>query len=318
MIAIALAFIADGFFADPNYALHPVRLIGRLIEVLQVRLEGRFKGIFDYFAGGLLAVLTVGVAFLGSHLLIFYSFRLHPALAVVIEVFLIYSAMSPKEMFLRVNEVLKEIDLKDLGQARLVLSEMVGRDTGSLSLDGCLRALIETTAENITDGSIAPLFYAAIGGAPLAMAYRAVNTLDSTVGYRNERYLRFGFFAAKLDDLANYIPARISALLMILVSPFFGLDWKSGFKTLIEDGKKHLSPNAGLTEAAAAGLFNLTLGGPSRYGGKVVHKATLGKGQVQPSTKIAYVCARLHYLVAIFAALIFAPLRWAIIAGGLP
>jgi len=183
--------------------------------------------------------------------------------------------------------------------ARKALSHIVGRDTKNLDRDGVIKATIETVSENTTDGVVAPLFYMAIGGAPLAFMYKAINTMDSMIGYKNDKYLLFGKCAAKVDDLANFLPARIAALLMIAASAFLSLDPKNAFKIYIRDHKKHASPNSAHTEAACAGALGIQLGGDATYDGVVVHRHTIGNSLRPVQTSDIKRAIQLMYLTSI-------------------
>jgi adenosylcobinamide-phosphate synthase len=180
--------------------------------------------------------------------------------------------------------VLKEINNKDLPAARKKLSYLVGRDTKHLSEKEVIKAAVESIAESASDGIIAPLFYLILGGPVLALIYKAINTLDSMVGYKNERYKDFGWFSARLDDAANFIPSRISGLLIAISSLIIGKDYKNSLMTMIKDGRKHLSPNAGFPEAGMAGALGVRLGGPSLYNGQLCLKPYIGeeRNKLQP------------------------------------
>jgi adenosylcobinamide-phosphate synthase len=194
----------------------------------------------------------------------------------------------------------------DLEEARKQLSYIVGRDTGSLTKEGVVRAVVETIAENMADGIIAPFFYAGIFGAPLAFAYKAVNTLDSMFGYKNEKYMEFGYFPAKLDDVFNYIPARITGLLIVLSSLILGYDYKNSFKIYKRDRYNHTSPNSAHPEAAMAGALGVQLGGANYYFGKIVEKPTIGDktkeieiNDVNKTAKVLYFASFLGLLLAL-------------------
>jgi adenosylcobinamide-phosphate synthase len=203
-------------------------------------------------------------------------------------IYLAGTTIALRELVASAKRVIASVEAGILTDARKHLSMIVGRDTEGLSDEGVLRATVETLAENLSDGVIAPVFYLVLGGLPLAIAYKAINTLDSMIGYKNEKYIRFGWAAAKLDDVANYIPARITGVLIIVsayllgvmssgrskaVSSFSGLD---SFTIMLRDGRKHTSPNSGMPEAAVAGALGIRLGGPSTYGGRLFEKPFIG------------------------------------------
>jgi adenosylcobinamide-phosphate synthase len=203
-------------------------------------------------------------------------------------VYLTSTTIAARELIGSAKTVIDSVREKDINAAKKNLGMIVGRDTHDLSEKAILKASMETVAENLSDGVVAPLFYLALGGLPLAMAYKAINTLDSMVGYRNERYLNFGRAAARLDDIVNFIPARITGFLIVISSliisrSLFTLHFS--LKTLLRDGRNHLSPNSGVPEAAMAGALGIRMGGPSTYGGMVVEKPYIGDARTADSTE---------------------------------
>ena len=280
---IALAYLLDQWLADPPHWPHPVKLMGRLIQRLEQHLYSSSGSKQQQLLGGLLLVILVLVSsystvWLGLQVMLW----LHPALGYVFALYLTYASLSAKGLKLAAVEVLKPLEAGDIAEARKKLSLIVGRDTEALWEEGIARAVVETVAENFSDGVIAPLFYFVIGGAPLAILYKAINTMDSMVGYQNQRYQYFGRVAAKLDDVANWIPARLSAVLLIVAGVVSGFDWMSGVQTALSDGRNHKSPNAGWPEAAVAGVLGIQLGGANTYFGTLVVKPTIG----QPGRKV--------------------------------
>ena len=198
-------------------------------------------------------------------------------------------------------------------EARKYLSYIVGRDTQNLDAKGITKATVETIAENTTDGVVAPLFYMAIGGAPLAFLYKAINTMDSMIGYRNEKYEKFGKVAARLDDIANFIPARITALLMIAASALNGLDYKNAFRMFLRDRKNHKSPNSAQTESVCAGALNVQLAGNAYYFGQLVHKPTIGDNNREIVAQDIVLTNKLMYttsVLAVIAAMIVRGCIW--------
>lgn len=269
------AFVLDLLTGDPRRLPHPIRLMGKAIESFETRFrKGRFS---ESTAGSLLAILLV----LGTWIICTAAVRaahvIHPLFAQVVHLVLIYYSLSTKSLKTEALKVYKDLNDKGLDEAKKQLSMIVGRDMVPLDETGVTRAAVETVAENLVDGVIAPLFYAALGGGPLAMAYKMVNTLDSMIGYKNERYKTFGRFAARLDDAANLIPARVSAVVISVAAPLVKLPFLSTIKTAARDGRKHSSPNAGISEAAFAGALGITLGGPNFYGGHLVEKPYIGR-----------------------------------------
>lgn len=271
------AFLLDLILGDPRWFPHPVVLIGKLISFL----EGLFRGfakskVTEFAAGVVLALIVPAVAFVAAYWLIEIASSFGAWLGWLAAVFLGYTVMAAKSLYSEPLKVAKLLLTGDIQGARRELSYLVGRDTHSLDEMGIVRALVETVAENASDGVIAPLFYLAIGGPPLAMAYKAVNTLDSMVGYKNDKYLYFGRASARLDDLVNFIPARITAVLLVAAAFILGKDWKMSWKTVIRDGRNHTSPNSGYPEAAVAGALGRRLGGLSHYGGIPSNKPFIG------------------------------------------
>lgn len=283
------AFLLDLAIGDPRWLPHPVRFIGRGIAFLENMLRSRIRKNQEKIAGVLLVVLIVLpaalIAFLIREALLIPGRGILAVAAAAILVYLVATTIALRELVSSAKLVLASMKQGNLATARSNLSMIVGRDTQSLNEDGVRRATIETLAENLSDGVIAPLFYLAIGGLPLAIAYKAINTLDSMVGYKNEKYLSLGWAAAKLDDVANFIPARITGILIVLASfcsflvrlpgSAFSIAHDS-FRVMRRDGRNHTSPNSGIPEAAMAGCLGVRLGGPSTYGGTLVQKPYIG------------------------------------------
>jgi adenosylcobinamide-phosphate synthase len=273
---IALAFLLDQLIGDPRSSLHPVVLTGHLINWLDKRLNdpGKPPAVL-LLRGGLLVLLVLLVVYATAMLLLQF-FSLLPSLpATLLTVVLLKSALAARALADAAEAVLRPLEEDNLACARLALSRIVGRDTEELGRTDVARATVETVAENTVDGVTAPLFYALLGGLPLALLYRAVNTMDSMLGYKNNRYQYFGTAAARLDDLANWLPARLSVPVMLLSAVLLRFDARSAWKAVRLDGRKHQSPNSGLPEALVAGALGITLGGESRYGGRVVHRPLL-------------------------------------------
>lgn len=277
MISIWLAFSVDALIGDPYWFPHPVRIIGLYIsrfEKVTRKLSLKDKGL--KLAGILLTITTVAL----TYLVVYYLLKLSKGINIygfyIINILLLWTAIAPKTLMEESMKIYKALKENDIPKARKLLSYIVGRDTTKLSEEDIAKATIETVAENTSDGVIAPLLYMYLGGAPLALAYKAVNTLDSMVGYKNERYLHFGWASAKLDDIANFIPARITGILIVLSSGLVNLDFKNSWKILRRDKLNHSSPNSGFPEAAVAGALNVQLGGANTYFGKVVFKPTIG------------------------------------------
>lgn len=278
LLAAALGCLLDALLADPAWMPHPVVLMGRCITALERGLRRIFPQTpeGERRAGGCLAViLPLGtLAICGGA--IFLANLIHPALAFGLQVLWCWQALAARGLVQESCRVLAELEKGDLESARKAVSRIVGRDTQALTAQGVTKAAVETVAENFSDGVVAPLFYLMIGGAPLGMMYKAVNTMDSMVGYKNDRYLHFGRYAAKLDDVANYLPARLSALLLLAGGVLTGRNGKNGWRIWRRDRRNHASPNSAQTEAACAGLLEIQLAGSASYFGKVVEKPTIG------------------------------------------
>ncbi len=276
--ALVLGFLLDLAFGDPRWLYHPIRLIGNLIAWAEKPFRAAFpkseKG--ELAAGTFFAVFVVAVSTAVPAILLALASRLSSWLVFALEVFWsfqILAAKSLKSESMKVYAALKE---GDLSEARKAVSMIVGRDTQKLTEEGVAKAAVETVAENSSDGVIAPLLFLALGGPALGFFYKAVNTLDSMVGYKNDTYLYFGRFSAKLDDVLNFIPSRISGLLLVLASPLAGLSMEGAWKIFRRDRRNHASPNSAQTEAAAAGALGVQLAGDAYYFGKLYKKPTIG------------------------------------------
>jgi adenosylcobinamide-phosphate synthase len=277
MELIFIGYIMDLVLGDPYFIPHPIRFIGKCIGILEKRLRIIFKERSKEKIGGILLALgIIGSTYLMTYWILKLAGIFSLALVKMIAIFWIFQILAAKSLAVESRKVYYPLKEDNLSQARKFLSYIVGRDTQELNKDEITRATVETIAENISDGIIAPLFYIFIGGAPLGMAYKAINTLDSMVGYKNEKYINFGWASAKIDDLANYIPARITAFCIVIASFFLKMDFRNSFKILLRDRKNHSSPNAGYPEAAVAGALGVQLGGTNVYFGKPVVKPTIG------------------------------------------
>jgi len=277
MYILIFSYLADLIFGDPEGFPHPVRGIGRLISLLDNRLRGESGKWKERIKGVILSFSVTGATFIIAYLLIELSRRLNPLLSVFVSIYLGYTTISTKDLRVKAKAILREIERNNISKAGKRLSYIVGRDTKDLSREKIIIASLESIAENTNDGIIAPLFYLTLGGPILAMVYKAINTLDSMVGYKNEKYIHFGWFSAKLDDFFNFVPARISGILILLASFIAGRDFKNSFKILLRDGRRHPSPNSGVLEAAMAGALGIKMGGPSFYEGKEVFKPYIGE-----------------------------------------
>ncbi|MBC2743909.1 MAG: cobalamin biosynthesis protein CobD, partial [Desulfosarcina sp.] len=255
---------------------HPVRWMGKAIE----RLEPRFRRLplKPLVSGALMAALLVAFVWIICLLLIKIAASVHPVAGILIQTVMIYTCISARSLADAALAVGKAMGESGLAAGRRAVATIVGREVDRLDETGVTRATVETVAENLVDGIASPLFFAVLGGAPLAMAYKMVNTLDSMVGYKNDRYLFFGRFSARMDDVANFIPARLSVPFIALAAQLLNGRGRAALDTACRDGRAHASPNAGYPEAAFAGALGLWMGGPSHYHGRLVEKPTIGKG----------------------------------------
>ena len=278
LFALLLGFFLDLLLGDPSWLPHPIRAIGSLIAALEKTLRKLFpKRQGGELAGGAALVILVLALSGGFTLLVLWLCgQVGLWLRFLAETVLCYQLLATRSLKGESMKVYQALKAGDLEGARHAVSMIVGRETQRLDEAGVARAAVETVAENASDGVIAPLIFLAIGGAPLGMAYKAVNTMDSMVGYKNDRYLWFGRCAAKLDDLVNFIPARLAGLLMCLGAGFSGFDGPNALRIFRRDRKNHKSPNSAHTEAAAAGALHIQLGGPNYYFGKLVDKPAIG------------------------------------------
>ena len=278
LCAMLTGFILDFLFGDPAWLPHPVVLMGKYITGFERTLRPRFPGTprGEFRCGLILAAslpfltfaVTSGACLLARHI--------HPLAALALESFWCAQALAARGLCSESRRVYDALRESDLPRARAAVSRIVGRDTERLDAEGVAKATVETVAENFCDGVAAPLFWMTLGGAPLALTYKAINTMDSMAGYKNERFLYFGRAAARLDDAANYLPARIAALFWIAAAAVTGFDAKGAFRIWRRDAGKHASPNSGQTESACAGALGIRLGGPAWYFGVRHEKATLG------------------------------------------
>ena len=269
------AFLLDLAAGDPRWFPHPVVLMGKFISKSE-SLLWTGKAWRDLISGIAVSLALLALAVGATWALLYSLTFLPPLVAFVLTAGLASTTLATRGLLDAITRIETPLRLGNLVEARENLGHIVGRDTSDLNEDKVLRASLESLAENTSDGIVAPLFYLFLGGIPLAMAYKAVNTLDSMVGYRTERYFYFGRFAARLDDVANFIPARLTALLMVIATLLVKLNPGPALRVLRRDHANHLSPNAGYPEATLAGALGIRLGGPSVYFGKEVWKPTMG------------------------------------------
>ncbi|CAN2043327.1 Cobalamin biosynthesis protein CobD [Candidatus Magnetomoraceae bacterium gMMP-1] len=272
---IAFAFVLDLILGDPRWLPHPIRWMGMGISFFEPYF--RKMSMKTINSGCFFAVFLIVMTWIITWLIVILAGLVHPVLSILFEIIIIFYTFSVKSLQEAAMDIYHILKHGTEEEAKQRLAYIVGRDTKNLDEKGIIRAAIETVAENLVDGFISPLFFAALGGAPLAMAYKMVNTLDSMIGYKNEKYLEFGRFAAKIDDIANFIPARISIFVISISASIFIGSGLQALKTGIKEGSHHTSPNAGYSEAAVAGAMGIKLNGPNYYEGKLVDKPYLGK-----------------------------------------
>lgn len=275
VMLVLAALVLDLALGDPRWLPHPVRGLGWIIARSERALRRRYP-THERAAGVVLAIGVVGGTYGVTWTAIQIAGRVHPMAAWGMEALAIYVALAPRDLWQHASRVSEALAHGDLAEAKRRVAMMVGRDVDPLDEKGVTRATVESVAENTVDGVTAPLCFALLGGGPLAMAYRAINTLDSIVGYRIEPYARLGWASARLDDLVNLLPARLTALLMLLAGGVLGGSIRMGWIAVRRDGRKHDSPNSGLSEAAMAGVLGVELGGPHWYQGTYYASPTIG------------------------------------------
>src|SRR3990170_1240736 len=311
-VIVLFAYLLDLILGDPKWLPHPVRLIGRYIVFLENRIRQFAKTPWtEKIGGAFLFIIVVGTVYGLVWFLLYFSFLISHFSFLIFSIFIAYTTLSIKSLHKEASSVVSALRYISLEEARTRLSNIVGRDTQNLSEEEIYRAVIETVSENTSDGIIAPLFYLAIGGPALALAYKAVNTLDSMVGYRNDRYKNIGWFSAKMDDVANFIPARITAVLMVIASFVLRLDWRNSWRIIRRDARNHPSPNAGYPEAAVAGALGLQLGGVNYYFGMPHNRPIIGDKKtgctfeaVNDTVKIMHLTAFSGVCVVLFIVLL--------------
>lgn len=313
MIYIYIAFLMDIILGDPYWYPHPVIYMGKYIKFYENKIRKGINSEKGLKIAGIFLVITITfITYISSYLLLKIVFKIHPLLFGIINILLLWNCLALKCLNIETTKVYKALKKDDISLSRKMISYLVGRDTSELDEVAITKASVETIAENTSDGVIAPLFYMFIGGAPLALVYKAINTMDSMVGYKNDKYMDFGWAAAKIDDVANYIPARITGLLISVASVIMNLDWKSSFIILSRDSRNHSSPNSGFPEASVAGALGIQLGGSNKYFGKLVHKPTIGDNIRNIEKEDIILTIRLMYIASIISLIIFSVLRYII------
>lgn len=299
--AILIGLCLDAFLGDPRWLPHPIRLFGTVIA----KVEGRFntghnrrqKGLY----AGLGLVLITGLCFGALN----YFLAPFPLLFCVYNAIFLFYGICSRSLIDEALKVEKALNRNDIPKAREGLSQIVGRETSLLSPPQIRAALLETLSENVSDGVVAPFFFFAIGGVPAIMMYKMINTLDSMIGYNNDRFAEFGRFSAKLDDVVNYIPARLTAFFILAAPPN-----RNALRITLRDGKKHSSPNAGYPEAALAGRLYCRLGGPNIYHGALVEKPYIGENARNLTHNDVIAACRITLQVAVISSLLLILVFW--------
>lgn len=313
-LPLILGFILDSIIGDPYNIPHPIKLIGRLIGRLEKLVRSHMKNL--RLGGTLLALTVISLSTLIPLVLLVICYRLNIFLGIAVESVLCCYMLAARCLRNESMKVCRAAECGDVESARKAVSMIVGRDTDVLDSDGIIRAAVETVAENASDGVTAPLFFMGLGGAVGGFFYKSVNTMDSMIGYRDEKYADIGRFAAKLDDALNYIPSRLTALLMAAVSPFAGLDAGNAYRIWKRDRRKHASPNSAQTESACAGALHVRLAGDAYYFGKLHKKQYIGDDDRPIEAEDIRRANRLMYGASAAMLIISAAFR-AVIIGGL-
>ena len=301
--AVVGGFVLDALFGDPAWLPHPVVFMGRAISWLEAFLRPRLPKTpkSEVLGGAIVAFCLPVCTLLLTGAVCWGAARLHPLLGLAVQMFWCGQALAARGLAQESTNVYRELIKPDLSAARKAVSRIVGRDTAALTAEGVTKAAVETVAENASDGVIAPLLYMLIGGAPLALTYKAINTMDSMLGYKNEKYLYFGRVPAKLDDVANYIPSRLAGLLWVAAAAFTGNSARGAWKIWRRDRRRHASPNSAQTESACAGALGVQLAGPAYYFGQYYPKLTIGDAlrPIEPADILR--ANRMMYVASSFA-----------------
>ena len=305
VIKIWIAYVLDLIFGDPQNIIHPVQIIGKMINIGEKSLLGKkYKSDrkYKFFAGMILNITVISLTYGITYLIRRTSEN--SIILTVAEIYLMYTVFSINSLAREGNRVYNILKEGNIERARKDLSYLVSRDTETMDEKMIIRSTMETISENTVDGIVAPMLYMFLGGLPLSMTYKAINTFDSMVGYKNEKYMDFGKFSAKLDDVANFIPARITGILIVIASMILGYDYKNSLKIFIRDRKNHSSPNSGHAEAGVAGALGVQFGGRVSYFGKEVDKPVIGDKikdfeleDIKKNIKIMYVASFLSLVV---------------------
>ena len=312
-LPLIAGFLLDSIIGDPYTLPHPVRLIGKFIAGMEGFVRKKFN---DLYTGGVfLTVTVVLIMAVVSAAVLFLAYSIHPAAGIITESIMIFYLLAARNLRDESMKVFRAAEAGDTEGARKAVSMIVGRDTSKLDRDGIIRAAVETVAENTSDGVTAPMFWTALFGAAGGFVYKAVNTMDSMIGYKNEKYKDLGRCAAKLDDVLNYIPSRFTALLMVLSCPFIRLDGKNAYRIWKRDRRKHASPNSAQTESACAGALHLRLAGDAWYFGELHKKEYIGDDDRAIEPADIRSANRLMYVSSVFMLIFSVLFRYLILSG---
>lgn len=325
LLDVAIAYLLDLVLGDPYWLPHPVRFIGWLIKRTEALVRGAVgrtvkagdeRAKAERRAGWVLMLVVVSATFLTVLGVQILAQKIHPLLFHAVNIYFIYSALAARCLAVEAKKVYRAVKSGDLAESRKQLSMLVGRETSQLSEQEIIRGVVETTAENTVDGVISPLIYAIAGslfgiGAPVVYAFKAVSTLDSMVGYMNDKYINLGRVSAKTDDAANYLPARLSGILIPVGALLCGLDFRKSFTIMLRDRRNHKSPNCAYPEAAVAGALGIKIGGSNVYFGQVVEKPTIGDADrtiraqdIPGSIRLMYVSSALTLVIGLTAGIL--------------
>ena len=317
LFALAIGFVLDLIIGDPYWLWHPIRVIGKWIDTCERYIRhivpDTKKGL--RLGGAMLVFMVTGASTTVPFVILMLCEAICPVLRLIVESIMCYQLLATKSLKTESMKVHKELVKDDLPAARYAVSMIVGRDTECLTEEGVAKAAVETVAENTSDGIIAPMIFMTLFGAVGSFFYKSVNTMDSMVGYVNDKYKYFGTCAAKLDDVLNYIPARVSAILMIIASKLIGMDAKNAFKIFKRDRYNHASPNSAQTEAVMAGALDVQLAGDAYYFGKLHKKKTIGDPIRAVEADDIKKANKLLYATAILAIVVFLATKAAFVFG---
>lgn len=313
ILVMVIAYLLDLIIGDPYSFPHPVRFIGNLIRFTEGKIRIIFKSKKQLKIGGfLLWTITVGFTALVTNLIL-NLLCINNIFYVIIASIILYTTLSTKCLADEAKKIYEVLKTGDIEKSRKQLSYIVGRDTTSLNENEIIRATVETVAENTVDGIISPMMYGFIGGPVIAMAYKAINTLDSMVGYKNEKYGDIGFASAKIDDIANFIPARITPFFMMIASFILGFNSKKSIKIAMRDRKNHKSPNCAYAEGSVAGALEVQLGGTNMYFGEKVYKPTIGDKDRELEAEDILRTNKIMYLTSFIALVIFSIITYIVL-----